>query len=65
MNEIETAFIAKIKTCRNCGTLRISLDYNMLSDKMKEVFKMFGDKAEYLYCGNCDEFSSLSDWEGF
>jgi hypothetical protein len=63
MNELETAFIAKIKTCNNCGEHRISLSFNMLTYEVKEAFKMFGEKAEYLYCKKCDVYASLSEFE--
>lgn len=61
--DLATLLMAWIHTCRKCGEMRVMLCYHMLPQKMQEVFKDFGTEAEYLYCGNCHEYSSLSNWE--
>ena len=39
------------------------LPFLPLTDEIKEAFKIFGEKAEYLYCRKCDVYASLSDFE--
>lgn len=64
-SDLEAALMAHIRSCRTCGELRLILCYHMLPKEEQKVFEMFGTEAEYLYCGNCNEFSILTNWEKF
>lgn len=64
-NDYAAAIMAQIHSCTKCGELRIMLCYHMLPPDLQKAFEMFGTDAEYLYCGNCNEFSALTGWERF
>lgn len=60
--DLANLLMAHIHTCRKCGEMRIMLCYHMLPQEIQEAFKDFGTEADYLYCRNCDEFSSIIDF---
>lgn len=57
--------LLEMNRCNKCGQQRLAFCYHMLPDNIKVAFATFGERAEYLYCENCKEFTASGEWEPF
>ena len=49
--------------CMNCGSQRIRIPFDKLPEEIKRHGKESKDKAYFLHCKNCNEYSTVFELE--